>query len=147
MTQTDIRPMTSGDLGVVLEMVEAIAAHHNDPCALTPETLQRDAFGWYHMILAWSGDRPVGYAALLPTGQLQFGVRGIDIHHLFVCDGQRGQGVGKALIEASLNHATAQGCAYVTVGTDPDNHAAQAAYEACGFERRGGGGVRFSLRV
>lgn len=151
MTQADTEPTIriacEEDFTAVLAMVNALAAHHGDTPALTQDALRRDARGWYHVMVAEAENQIVGYAALLPTGQLQFGVRGIDLHHLYVLENRRGQGVGKGLIDAAIDHARKQGCAYVTVGTDPDNLAAQAVYLARGFERRAGAGARFRLLI
>ncbi len=91
--------------------------------------------------------RLVGYAALCPTAQMQFGFRGMDLHHLYVNPAIRGAGLGRRLIEACIEVATSLGCAFMVVGTDPQNHGAQAAYKACGFEALPGDGSRFWMRL
>ena len=57
----------------------------------------------------------------------------MDLHHLYVADDQRGQGVGRALIAKALEVSRALGCVAVTVGTDPQNTAAAEVYKAAGF--------------
>ena len=76
----------------------------------------------------------IGYAALTPLTQLQYGVRGMDIQHLYVAEPERGQGVGRRLIEASIAHAKKKGCRFVVVGTNNDNTKAQAVYRQIGFD-------------
>lgn len=144
------RIATTDDLPAILPMVHALAAHHDDTATLTLETLMRDTKGpapWFTIILAEMDGTPVGYAALCPLGQLQFGLRGMDMHHLFVAQGCRGMGIARALVDASRDHARGRGCDYMMVGTHPDNHAAQELYTAMGFERRSDSGPRFRIRL
>jgi len=126
-------------------MIHALAAHHGHAPVTTLEDLRRDVMGthpWVHILVAPG----LGYAALCPLVQLHFGVRGMDMHHLFVVDAARGTGVGRALIAASIEHAKGAGCRFMTVGTHPDNIAAQAVYRAVGFEDLPASGARFRLK-
>ena len=133
-----IRPAQKSDLPMVLDLAHALAAHHGDTATLTLAALERDCLGpapWLTLLVAEGVTGLHGYAALCPQMQLQFGARGMDLHHLFVCDTARGRGIGKALVEAALEHAKAQGCSYVTVGTDTKNRRAQGFYRAAGFDQ------------
>lgn len=56
------------------------------------------------------------------------------IEELVVDEGVRGQGVGRALIQAAIEWARAQACSEVEVSTEMDNTAAQAFYRRLGFE-------------
>ncbi|QUJ75873.1 GNAT family N-acetyltransferase [Sulfitobacter albidus] len=146
---TTVRPILDTDLDPVLKMIHALAAHHGDAAVITKDTLARDALGavpWLHVLVAEGARGLVGYAALCPLAQLQFGVRGMDMHHLFVAPDMRGRGLGRRLTQASVAHARDLGCRYLTVGTHPDNHGAAAAYRAMGFAARPAPGPRFSLR-
>ncbi|WP_298854105.1 GNAT family N-acetyltransferase [uncultured Ruegeria sp.] len=89
----------------------------------------------------------VGYAALCPLTQLQMGLRGIDMHHLFVERSFRGRGIGRQLIEGSMRKARALCCGYMMVGTHPENSDAQAVYLACGFKQRHGAHPRFCVSL
>jgi ribosomal protein S18 acetylase RimI-like enzyme len=126
-------------------MVHALAAHHGDAPSVTMDDLRRDALGpqpWIRVLIA----EGAGYAAMCPLVQLQYGVRGMDLHHLYVGEQVRGRGIGRALIDASLEVARGLGCRYMTVGTDPENVAAQAVYRAIGFEKIGETGPRFRMK-
>jgi len=57
----------------------------------------------------------------------------MDLHHLYVQKDLRGQGVGRALVEAANDVARGLGARFLTVATMPDNPAAGLAYLACGF--------------
>ena len=79
MNTLTIRPFRAPDLPAVLEMIKALAAHHGDAATVTPDRLARDALGeapWLRLLVAEQAGRLIGYAALCPLAQLQFGVRG-----------------------------------------------------------------------
>ncbi|MGC1495532.1 MAG: GNAT family N-acetyltransferase [Sulfitobacter sp.] len=139
----------ASDLPAVLDMIHALAAHHDDVATLSLGTLRRDVLGdapWIKLIIAQSGPELLGYAALYPLAQLQFGVRGMDMHHLFVKADARGRGVGKALIKASIDHAKAAQCRFLMVGTHPDNLPAQQMYISAGFSSMPEPGPRFRMK-
>lgn len=149
MSSIIIRPVAAPDLPVVLKMIKGLAAHHDDTAAVTLATLERDVMGdgpWLTLLVAEQDKALLGYAALCPMAQLQFGVRGMDLHHLFVSRDARGLGLGKQLIDASMAAAKDQGCRYMTVGTHPDNVTAQGIYLAAGFEPLDGIGPRFRIK-
>jgi ribosomal protein S18 acetylase RimI-like enzyme len=56
------------------------------------------------------------------------------IEELVVDEAARGQGAGRALIQAGIEWAKAQACSEVEVSTGMDNTAAQAFYRRLGFE-------------
>lgn len=145
-----MRDATRADLPQLFSMVEALAKHHEDVPTITIEALERDIFGdipWVYVILSEVDGKVVGYATLCPLIQLQFGVRGIDLHHLFIEPGFRGVGIGRLLIEASMRKARQLFCSYMNVGTHPDNSAAQDVYTACGFDRCDGSHPRFRIAL
>lgn len=145
-----IRPLAPTDLPRVVRLIEGLARFHGDSARIDPATLQRDALGeapWLRVLVAEEDGTLVGYAALLPTAQLQFGARGMDLHHIYVPPARRGDGIGTALFEAAQRVAREAGCTYFVVGTDPGNTAAARFYEARGMTRRAAPGPRFILRM
>ncbi|MGB3243041.1 MAG: GNAT family N-acetyltransferase [Sulfitobacter sp.] len=150
MADIQIRRAAGRDLPQVLEMIHALAAHHGDTGTIDLDTLRRDALGdapWITLLLAETRGALQGYTALCPLVQVQFGVRGMDMHHIYVTPQMRGRGVGRALIEAAQVEAKAQGCRYLMVGTQTGNTAAQSAYRAVGFEDATPSGPRFRMKV
>src|SRR5690606_10896701 len=90
-----IRAAKRHDLPELNEMIALLAAHHGDAAGMTPDKLERDLFGpmpWIQALVADSGDGLMGYAILVPLYRADTGTRGMDLHHLFVRDGQRGNG-------------------------------------------------------
>jgi GNAT superfamily N-acetyltransferase len=131
-------------------MVGKLAAHHGDTSILRPADIERVVFGptpWIYVLVAETASDLVGSAAMCGLIRLQLGMRGIDMHHLFTEAAFRGQGVGRSLVDACKIKALSLSCGYMTVGTHPDNHAAQAFYEALGFERGNGSPPRFSIQL
>lgn len=88
-----IRPIDETDLEDVLEMIHGLAVHHGDIATVTVDDLRRDTLGpapWVQILVAPA----MGYAALTPLAQMQFAVRGMDVHHLFVREPREGKGSG-----------------------------------------------------
>lgn len=145
-----VRCARQADAERIVQMVGKLAAHHGDTSTLTAEDLIRDISGvnpWLYILVAESDGALVGYVALCGRTRLQFGLRGLDMHHLFTEASFRGRGVGHGLVEASKIKANALSCRYMTVGTHPENQKAQAFYEALGFERQDAHPPRFSIRL
>lgn len=149
MTATlTIRPVRDDDLPALASMIAELAAFNGDIGRASIDSLLRDVRGsdpWLHVLIAEESGQPVGYAALNRLSQLQFGIRGMDLHHLYVTEALRGHGIGRRLIAAALDQARAWDCAFVTVGTSPDNSAAQAVYRGCGFTELPSPGPRFRM--
>ncbi|MCB5198344.1 GNAT family N-acetyltransferase [Loktanella sp. TSTF-M6] len=138
----DIRAVTPADIPDLVVMSDALGAFHGDDSNACPDALTRDLFGtppWLRGLIARRGSQPAGYALMVPTAQAQHGLRGLNLHHIFVVPDLRGRGLGRAIITAVEEHARGLDCAYVSIGTDPDNTGAQAAYEAMGYARRNPG--------
>ena len=57
---------------------------------------------------------------------------------LYVVPERRGQGLGRALMEAAIEVARARGAAWMDLGTSEDDVAARALYESLGFSNREG---------
>ncbi len=58
---------------------------------------------------------------------------------LYVAPDHRGQGLGRALLEAAMAHARDRGADYMDLGTEESDLAARALYESLGFTHREGG--------
>jgi ribosomal protein S18 acetylase RimI-like enzyme len=140
------RMATAQDLPRVLLMVHQLAEFHGDNATLTIAELRnlirRQSEG-LKLLVAEVDGQLVGYAALCPLIQLQWGLRGIDMHHLYVIKSLRRKRIGKMLLQTSIEEAKNSGYRYLSVGTHPDNSAAQQFYASNGFRERTGGGPRF----
>ena len=77
----------------------------------------------------------VGYACLYWHFSSTKACETVLMNDLFVVPEVRGGGVGRALIEASLEIARERGAASLEWQTAPDNHTAQRLYDATGASR------------
>jgi ribosomal protein S18 acetylase RimI-like enzyme len=85
------------------------------------------------------GDGPDGFAQLRFRPSLYTGALDAHLEELYVVPEGRGCGLGRALLEAAMNHARKRGAAHMDLGTSEDDVAARALYESTGFTNREGG--------
>ncbi|MEJ6395472.1 GNAT family N-acetyltransferase [Gymnodinialimonas sp. 2305UL16-5] len=96
------------------------------------------ALGRYHappegaILLAWKGDRAVG-CGMVHT--LSPGVA--EIKRVYVSDAVRGQGVGRAVMEALITLCRERGFKRILMDTGRKLQSAIALYDQLGFVRRG----------
>jgi GNAT superfamily N-acetyltransferase len=84
---------------------------------------------------AWRGEELVGYACLFWSFTSLVPAETVLMNDLFVAEGQRGEGIGRALIEASAQVARERGDHHLEWATQPDNKTAQRLYDSTGAER------------
>ena len=85
------------------------------------------------VLLAFDASRPVGLAIGF-FGFSSFAARPLlNIHDLAVIPGQRGKGVGRALLTAAESFARARSCCKLTLEVQDDNLPARTLYERFGF--------------
>jgi GNAT superfamily N-acetyltransferase len=90
-------------------------------------------------------NRLVGYACLYWHFSSLEACESVLMNDLFVTEGARGEGVGRALIEATAEAARERGAPFVEWSTAPDNLTAQRLYDSTGAERSEW--VSYELRV
>ena len=143
-----VRPMERHDVPVVSGLIARLARHHGDDPVIDAARLEADLFAplpWLRGLVVERFGYVVGYALMTQIYRAQLTQRGFDLHHLFVLEGSRGLGLGKRLVSAALEQGRHEGCAFLAVGTHPENAKAQDFYRTLGFEARGGGGQRFAM--
>jgi ribosomal protein S18 acetylase RimI-like enzyme len=122
----DIRHLGPGDEDAVL----AAAALFDDPPR--PDATRRFlAEPTHHLLIAYDGDAPLGFVSGVETTHPDKGTE-MFLYELGVDESARGQGVGRALVEALAKLARERGCYGMWVGTEPDNVAARKTYERAG---------------
>jgi GNAT superfamily N-acetyltransferase len=84
---------------------------------------------------AWREDQLLGYACLYWHFTSLVPAETVLMNDLYVDPAARGQGVGRALIEASATVARERGAHRLEWATAPDNETAQRLYDSTGAER------------
>jgi GNAT superfamily N-acetyltransferase len=87
------------------------------------------------LIGAWNGRQLLGYACLYWHFSSLSVAETVLMNDLYVEESARGQGVGRALIDAAAEVARARGAHCLEWSTAPDNHTAQRLYDSTGAER------------
>lgn len=146
MTKPKIEPARPADLPAIRTLIRALSAFHDDDAPVTLAWLQDAFFGPADRATAFvarDGDTIIGYAGVMHKIVLHAGTERFDIQHLYVADGHRSQGIGRALIAATRDFAASRGATGLTIGTSPRNLTAHASYRAMKLEEVTDSGPRF----
>ncbi len=133
-----VREAGPGDAAAVAEMANALAeVTYGRPAPLTAERVCADLLGrpGIGLLVAERGGAVAGYALWSVAYETGFAARGLYLADLFVKDGARGGGLGRALVAAVARRAVADGGEYVWLVAQPGNHRANALYDRLGASR------------
>jgi ribosomal protein S18 acetylase RimI-like enzyme len=138
--QLRIEPVRESEYETLLPMIAAYQGFYEADDIRTERN--RDFFRRFvspsadgMLIAAWRGEEPVGYACLYWHFSSVRAVETVLMNDLYVDAGYRGQGIGRALIEASAEIARKRGAVKLEWSTRPDNEAAQRLYDSTGAQR------------
>jgi GNAT superfamily N-acetyltransferase len=137
-----IEPVTAEQLGGLLPLIAAYQRFYE--VEGIDEERNRAFFARFlapsddGMLLgAWRGEEPLGYACLYWTFTSLVPAEIVLMSDLYVEPGARGEGVGRALIEASATIARERGAQRLQWITATDNEPAQRLYDTTGAESWG----------
>jgi len=85
-----------------------------------------------HRLVAEQGGEVIGWAALLPASRRSC-YAGVVENSVYVAEGSRGQGIGRALLEQLLDSADRAGFWTVQASIFADNVASIEFHQRCGF--------------
>ena len=89
------------------------------------------AAGDHHLLIAFEGERAVGFVSGVETTHPDKGTE-MFLYELAVDEPARGRGIGASLVDALRRLAIDRGCYGMWVLTDADNDAALATYRRAG---------------
>jgi L-amino acid N-acyltransferase YncA len=130
----EIRPMKTSDWPTVKAIYE-------QGIATKLATFETSAPGWAdwdvaylgdHRLVAEQGGEVIGWAALLPASRRSC-YAGVVENSVYVAEGSRGQGIGRALLEQLLDSADRAGFWTVQASIFADNVASIEFHQRCGF--------------
>jgi GNAT superfamily N-acetyltransferase len=84
---------------------------------------------------AWHSEKLAGYACLYWHFTSLVPAETVLMNDLYVTEANRGEGIGRALIEASTEIARERGAHHLEWATAPDNRTAQRLYDSTDAER------------
>ncbi len=133
MNEVEVRPAAADALSEPLKLLEE-ALRDGEPLPQAfARRLARDVEGGgLEILTARSGGRCVGVAVLAFRPALSLGSDFASIEELHVRPGERGQGVGRVLLEAVAERCRGRGVSYVEVQVE--DYEAAAFYSAMGYE-------------
>jgi len=130
-----------GDLAVAADLLRAFNAEYDEPApeasALAGRLGELLAAG---DVVLLAGEPAVGIAVLRFRPSLWSAGSECYLAELYVAPAERGRGLGRALLVATLDEARARGADTIDLGTSEDDVAARGLYESMGFTNREGPG-------
>jgi ribosomal protein S18 acetylase RimI-like enzyme len=90
------------------------------------------------VFLAGPSEEPLGFAQVRLLPAVLSDALGAYLEELYVVPPRRGEGIGRALLEATMAYAREAGADHIDLNTSEDDHAAMALYESVGFTNREG---------
>lgn len=124
-----------GPLTAFFDSYRQFYGQPSDEAAVARFLSERLANGDSVLILAEISGEAAGFVQLYPSFTSIGMCRIFALNDLFVAAHRRGSHVGKALVEAAIEHARAVGAMQLTLSTHSGNKVAQALYEKGGWVR------------
>ncbi len=130
-----VRRADAGDAGDLARLLHDFNSEFEEfapPVELLAERI-RDHIESGDSTFLLEGGGPDGFAQLRFRASLISGALDAHLEELYVVPRMRGQGRGRALLEAAIELARARGAARIDLGTSEDDVAARRLYESAGF--------------
>lgn len=135
-----VRRAGTGDAGDLARLLHDFNTEFDDFVPEVPLLTERIAehIREGHTLFWLAGEGPDGFASLRLRPSLISGAPDAYLEELYVVPALRGQGRGRALLEAVMKGAREHGAAHIDLGTSEDDVAARRLYESAGFTNREG---------
>lgn len=139
-TDLTIRRAGPDDAGAVGRLLDDFNREFDEPtpgpAQLARRISQLLGMGDTTVLLAGSG--PEGLVVLRFRPAIWSDALECYLAELYVVPARRGNGIGRALMEAAIDHAGDSGADRIDLGTSDDDVAARRLYESLGFSNRDG---------
>ncbi len=136
-----VRRAGPGDAPVVARLLHDFNTEFDDPTpgveVLSERVRELIARGTITVLLA--GDDPAGLSQFRFLRSVWSDGLDVYLEELYVVPARRGEGIGRALLEATMATAREGGATRIDLNTSETDTAARALYESVGFTNREGG--------
>lgn len=138
---SQVRLANRDDAGAIGRLLHDFNTEFNEPTQAPAPLAERirHLLGGGDMLVLLAGDGPDGLAVLRLRESIWSTGLECYLAELYVRPARRGQGLGRALMEAAMREARARGADYMDIGVDEPDHVARRLYESLGFTNREGG--------
>src|SRR5215469_7021797 len=136
----DVRLANRDDAAAIGQLLYAFNREFDDPTpepAELAERIQQLLDGGDTLVLL-AGAGPDGLAVLRFRPAIWSAGLECYLAELYVTPAQRGQGLGRAIMETALREARDRGADTMDIGVDEPDHAARSLYESLGFTNKAG---------
>ena len=135
-----IRRATEADAGDVARLLHDLNSEYEEhtPGVEALAEHARSLLAAGEVTVLFAGEGPDGFCLLRFHRSIYDGRPDAYIQELYVVPGLRGQGIGRALLEAVMDMARSEGATHMELGTSETDTAARALYEDAGFTNREG---------
>lgn len=135
-----VRRATPGDAPQVARLLHDFQEEYDEPSpgVESLEDRYEELIRSKEMIVLLVGDGPDGFAQLRFRRWVYSAGLHSYLEELYVVPDRRGNGLGRALLEAAMDAARAEGAEQMELGTSEDDTAARGLYESSGFTNREG---------
>ena len=140
---TEVRRAQPADADAIGRLLHDVRTEFDEftpgPQAVAERVRNLIADGEISVVVA--GSDPVGLAVLRFRPSLWQAALQCNLEELYVVPDRRGQGIGRALMDAAIDVARREGAADMSLATGEDDVAARALYESLGFSNRESNGA------
>jgi ribosomal protein S18 acetylase RimI-like enzyme len=139
-TDPAVRKASAADAAEVARLLFDFDTEFDEPVPEVPVLAERYAEllrnGEVTVLLV--GDGPEGFAQLRFRPAVYSRALDAYLEELYVVPSRRGQGLGRALLEAAMDEARDRGAVHIDLGTSETDTAARGLYESAGFTNHEG---------
>lgn len=140
MSRLDVRVAEADDAAAIGRLLHAFNREFDEPTP-GPENLATrltQLIIGRETVVLLAGDGPTGLAVLRFRDSIWTPGLECYLAELYVTPGERGRGIGRALMEAAIDLARGCGADYMDLNTAETDRAARRLYESLGFSNREG---------
>jgi GNAT superfamily N-acetyltransferase len=137
---SEIRRADAGDAANVARLLRDFNSEYDEPTPSVPAITERlgELLGENEITVLLAGDPPTGFALFRVCPSLWAKAGDAYLEELYVIPAQRRKGIGRALLEASIDVAREAGANHFALTTGETDKEARALYESRGLTNREG---------